>query len=109
MQSGLSTLRRLEKLKDKYKALGDLAGYLAGSIKEAAKARKIELNAENFGSMFSLRFKEKKDFQRFYGKLLESGVYFAQSEFEANFLSFSHTKSDIEKTICVVKRTLDFC
>jgi len=106
MQSGLSTLKELEKLKDKYSSLSELAGYLSESIRELARALKIELNVENFGSMFSLRFKEKKHFQRFYRKLLESGVYFAQSEFEANFLSFSHTKTDIEKTINSVKIAL---
>ncbi len=106
MQSGLSTLRELERLKNKYSSLGELTGYLSKSIRELAGARNIELDVENFGSMFSLRFKEKKQFQRFYGKLLESGVYFAQSEFEANFLSFSHTRADIEKTIRLVKIAL---
>ncbi|MDP2921097.1 MAG: glutamate-1-semialdehyde 2,1-aminomutase [Candidatus Omnitrophota bacterium] len=107
MQSGLSTLRELEKLKDKYSSLGELTEYLSESVRESARASNIELDVENFGSMFSLRFKEKKQFQRFYGRLLESGVYFAQSEFETNFLSFSHTRADIEKTIRGVKRALD--
>ncbi|MBU1913134.1 MAG: glutamate-1-semialdehyde 2,1-aminomutase [Candidatus Omnitrophica bacterium] len=107
MQSGLSTLRELGKLKNKYSSLVELAGYLSESIRESARERNIELDVENFGSMFSLKFKEKKQFQGFYRKLLESGVYFAQSEFEANFLSFSHTNADIEKTIRLVKMALD--
>nr|MBU1328682.1 glutamate-1-semialdehyde 2,1-aminomutase [Candidatus Omnitrophota bacterium] len=107
MQSGLSTLRELGKLKNRYSFLSELTGYLAESIRESAKERNIELVVKNFGSMFSLKFKEKRQFQRFYRKLLGSGVYFAQSEFEANFLSFSHTRADIEKTICVAKIALD--
>lgn len=107
MQSGLSTLRELGKLKNKYSSLSELAGYLSESIRGSARAHNIELDVENFGSMFSLKFKEKRQFQRFYRKLLESGVYFAQSEFETNFLSFSHTRTDIEKTIRLVKMALD--
>jgi len=107
MQSGLSTLKELEKLKNKYSSLSELAGYLSGSIKDSARGRNIGLDVSNFGSMFSLKFKEKRQFQRFYRKLLGSGVYFAQSEFEANFLSFSHTRADIEKTIRLVKMVLD--
>jgi len=107
MQSGLSTLRQLGKLKNKYSSLGNLAEYLAESIREIALVRDVELRVDNFGSMFSLKFKEKKQFQRFYRKLLESGVYFAQSEFEANFLSFSHTKADIDMTIKAVRIALD--
>jgi len=38
--------------------------------------------------------------------MLEGGVYFAPSEFEANFLSFAHTKDDIDKTVALVKSVL---
>ena len=34
--------------------------------------------------------------------MLEKGVYLAPSEFEANFLSFAHTKKDVESTIKAV-------
>lgn len=99
MQAGLSTLRELTKLKNRYETLGDLTGYITSAIKGAAESHDLGLRVEAFGPMFSLKFKEKGLFQRFYRKLLKSGVYLAPSEFEANFLSFSHTKADIEKTI----------
>ena len=39
--------------------------------------------------------------------MLTKGVYFAPSEHEANFLSFSHTKKDIEQTLKIVVAVLE--
>ena len=36
--------------------------------------------------------------------LLEQGVYFAPSPFEANFVSFAHTGKDIDRTIQAVQK-----
>ena len=44
-------------------------------------------------------------FRKFFHALLERGVYFAPSPFEANFVSFVHTEKDIEKTIKAVRET----
>lgn len=107
MQAGLSTLRELARLKNKYKVLSDLTECIARVIREEAESNNIKVTVETFGSMFSVRFNEKGLFPRFYRKLLESGVYLAPSEFEANFLSFSHTKADIEKTIRGIKLAFD--
>ena len=52
-----------------------------------------------YGNMFSIKFADVKKFRKFYACMLKRGVWFAPSEFEANFLSFAHTKKDIEKTV----------
>jgi glutamate-1-semialdehyde 2,1-aminomutase len=57
--------------------------------------------------MFSLKFSDAANFRKFYPLMLDKGIYFAQSEFEANFLSFAHTKKDILKTADAVKSALE--
>jgi glutamate-1-semialdehyde 2,1-aminomutase len=42
---------------------------------------------------------DTKRYGQFFHKMLEQGVYFAPSQFEAAFLSTAHTATDIEKTI----------
>jgi glutamate-1-semialdehyde 2,1-aminomutase len=56
--------------------------------------------------MFSLKFVNKNVFRTFYRTLLDNGIYLAPSEFEANFVSFAHTKKDIDMTIKAVDAAL---
>lgn len=107
MQSGLSTLMTLKKIKKDYQRLEKLTGILTRSLKKEARLRKISLEVSSYGNMFSLKFKTKKEFSGFYKFMLKQGVYFAPSEFEANFLSFAHTQKDIAKTINAACRALD--
>lgn len=106
MQAGLSTLTILKKLKKDYGRIQGLTAYLVESIKEEAELRGIGLEVAHFGSMFSFKFKEKEQFRRFYRNLFKRGVYFAPSEFEANFLSFAHSRQDINRTIELARLAL---
>jgi len=99
MQAGLATLIALKKLNKEYSVLNALTEYLTGNIIRQAQVHNLDLEVARFGSMFSFKFKDKELFVRFYRRLLERGIYFAPSEFEANFLSFAHKKTDIDKTI----------
>jgi len=98
MQAGLTTLNILKRSQNDYKNTGNLTRYLVSGIEEAAKARRIALKVSYYGNMFSVKFADVKRFKRFYRRMIEKGIYLAPSEFEANFLSFSHTKKDVEKT-----------
>ena len=106
MQAGLATLKALVKLKMGYKRITQLTEYLAQKIEREAALLDIDLKVSRFGSLFSLRFKDQESFAKFYRGLLSLGVYFAPSEFEANFLSLAQTKKDIDKTIVQVKLAL---
>ncbi|MCX5709732.1 MAG: glutamate-1-semialdehyde 2,1-aminomutase [Candidatus Omnitrophica bacterium] len=99
MQSGLSTLRALRKLKNSYPQLKKLVDHLKSNLIREAGLSGIDLNVASYESMFSLRFKKKADFVAFYRLMLGKGIFLAPSEFEANFISFSHKKSDIIRTI----------
>lgn len=103
MQAGIATLKVLVRLKDKYKQLESLTGFLSEALSKKARQLDIDLKVSSFGSMFSLKFAKLKDFRKFYKGMLNGGVYFAPSEFEANFLSFAHTKNDIDKTLLTAK------
>lgn len=107
MQAGLSTLKKLKELRNRYAQLEDLTEYLSLSLERTARIRGIDLRVENFGSLFSFNFNRKKEFQIFYRRMLNQGIYFAPSEFEANFLSFAHTQKDIEKTIAAARKAIN--
>jgi len=109
MQAGLSTLRALASLRDDFGRIEDLARHLVSNLKSAAVSLDIALEIGQYGNMFSVKFSEKRQFRKFYKNLAELGILFAPSEFEANFISFAHTKKYIENTITRVRAALDKC
>jgi glutamate-1-semialdehyde 2,1-aminomutase len=71
------------------------------------------------GSMFTLFFTDKrvidfatasssdtKKFAYYFGSMLEQGIYLPPSQFEAAFISFAHTRNDIEKTVSAMEVAL---
>ena len=106
MQAGISTLKVLASSGARYGQIEKFTEHLSIAIETAARARNIDLKVSRFGSIFSLKFKERGDFKKFYKGMLSGGAYFAPSEFESNFLSFAHTKKDIDDTIYLAKSIL---
>ncbi|MDD4940083.1 MAG: glutamate-1-semialdehyde 2,1-aminomutase [Candidatus Omnitrophica bacterium] len=106
MQAGVSTLLTLKKLQKKYPNLRDLTVELTGFIREQAGEYAVPLEVNSYGSMFSLKFKSREGFKKFYKGMLDAGVFLAPSEYESNFLSFAHTGKDIEETKKAVKSAL---
>jgi glutamate-1-semialdehyde 2,1-aminomutase len=104
MQSGISTLNVLKRLKDDYVELWVLTDFLVSGIEKEASKIKISLKINHYKNMFSFRFEDKKQFQKFYKLMLAQRILFAPSEFEANFLSFAHDKKDIMRTLTAVSR-----
>lgn len=109
--AGLATLKQL-RTKGIYKKLEERSAALAKGIGEAAKKAGIPLTQTRVGSMLTSFFttgpvmdwnsakrSDTKRYGQFFHKMLEQGVYFAPSQFEAAFLSTAHTSADIEKTI----------
>ena len=107
MQAGISTLKALEKHSRDYKRLIETTEHLSLRLSKEANDRGIGLELKYFGTMFSLKFADKEHFKLFYRRMLKCGVFFAPSEFEANFLSFAHTQKDIEKTIMSAAQAFD--
>ena len=99
MSSGLSTLHLLKGTKSSYEKIKDLTKYLVINIWQVAGKHGVALKINSYDSMFSLKFTKKEEFKAFYKEMLDRGIFLAPSEFEANFISFAHTKKDMDNTI----------
>jgi glutamate-1-semialdehyde 2,1-aminomutase len=85
----------------------------------AATAAGIPHSLTRVGSMLTLFFNgepvtnwdsaSKSDttkFGKFFWGLIERGVYFPCSQYEALFVSAAHTEADIDKTVAAAKEVL---
>ena len=106
MTAGLATLEALALQEKRYEQITDLAKALAEGIGLTIKSHGLEAKLIQYGPMFSLRFQNKQLFRLFYRGLLDEGVLFAPSEFEANFISFAHTEKDVQITIQAVEKAV---
>src|SRR5580700_6799866 len=117
MAAGYATLRYLREHKDVYATLDKLAGELVAGVNAAAKDAGVEMCHNRVGSMFTWFFAagpvtdwnsaEKSDtkaFGRFFRAMLENGIYLPPSQFEAAFLSATHTEQDVQQTIAAAKQ-----
>ncbi|MGP2487542.1 glutamate-1-semialdehyde 2,1-aminomutase [Pantoea ananatis] len=98
--------------------LNRLTSQLAQGLLDAAKQENIPVVVNQVGGMFGLFFTDAdsvtcyKDvtqcdverFKRFFHLMLEEGVYFAPSAFEAGFMSLAHSAEDIQHTVDAARR-----
>jgi len=111
MAAGLETLERLAK-PGVYERLGKTSRSLAAGLAEIASRRGVEFTTAAVGGMFGFffhpgpvrSFEEAKKsqlsrFRRFFGAMLERGIYLAPSAFEAGFVSLAHRPADIAETL----------
>lgn len=111
MTAGIETLKILMKSKT-YKKLEEKAKALEEGLTDAAKRAKVETKFYRAGTMFCTYFTsidvvdantakaaDKEKYKKFFWSMLERGVYLAPSQFEAGFLSLSHSERDIIKTV----------
>ena len=120
MAAGIATLRHLKENKAKiYPQLEKLSAQLVDGITTAAKDKGVTLCGNRVGSMFTWFFQpgpvtdwgsaSKSDtqaFGKFFGKMLDQGIYLPPSQYEAAFLSVAHTEDDIQKTIAAAKQAV---
>ena len=96
---------------------------LVAGIKEAASEAGVPLQANYAGTMFGFYFlkeagatvdnyasaKQYADterYGRFFHAMLQRGIYFAPSQFEAGFMSIAHGADEVEATIQAVREVL---
>ena len=111
MASGLAVLKELQKIC--YEDLSDKTATLTRGLKKRASKHGINMYIENKGAMFGFLFTELSNnnnyadiqqsnlalFKAFFLAMLQRGVYFAPSAFEAGFISLAHTSADIDATL----------
>ncbi|HWC89938.1 MAG TPA: aminotransferase class III-fold pyridoxal phosphate-dependent enzyme, partial [Pirellulales bacterium] len=116
--AGIATL---EVLRDEqpYAKLEQLGARLATGLDRAATAAGIAHSVARVGSMLTLFFNpdpvvdwpsasrsDTKAFGKFFWGLIERGVYFPCSQYEALFISAAHTESDIDRTLAAAAEAL---
>jgi glutamate-1-semialdehyde 2,1-aminomutase len=111
MAVGIATLRLLRS-PGTYDALENLGSALAQGLEGAARRSEIDLRINRLGSMMtpfftadpvtdyeSAKRSDTARYGRFHQEILEHGVYLPPSQFEALFVSLSHTQADLEATV----------
>lgn len=111
--AGLETLRILQADPGIYPRLEAKAERIEETVREAAGNRVCVNRA---GSLLSLFFtsgrvtdyesavsSDTARYARYFGYLLDHGIYAAPSQFEAMFLSDAHTEEDVETTCRVIR------
>ena len=110
MAAGFATLELMTPAA--YEKLESSSARLADGLVREAAAAKVPVQVNRVGSMLTVFFSKSpvfdaasargsdtKRFGAFFHALLENGVYFPPSQFEAAFLSTAHTDDDIERTL----------
>ncbi|GAB2272046.1 hypothetical protein Dimus_006868 [Dionaea muscipula] len=118
MTAGVHTLKRLRQ-PGSYEYLDKITSELIDGVIEAGKRTGHAICGGYIGGMFGFFFTQgpvdnfsdakKSDtakFARFYRGMLEEGVYFAPSQFEAGFTSLAHSFEDIKQTIAAAEKVL---
>jgi glutamate-1-semialdehyde 2,1-aminomutase len=115
--AGLATIAHL--VPALYDELERLGARLEAGLRDAAARAGVPACVQRVGSMITLFFTEgpvrawpdaaKSDTKRFaswHKGLLERGIYWPPSQFEAAFLSGAHTEADVERTIAAAAAAL---
>jgi len=118
MVAGIKTLEILGR-PGAYEHLDKITKKLINGILEAGKETGHAMCGSSISGMYGFFFcdgpvncfedamaSDTEKFGRFHRAMLERGVYFAPSQFEAGFTSLAHTEEDIDATIAAVKDAL---
>jgi glutamate-1-semialdehyde 2,1-aminomutase len=125
MAAGLSTLRILNN-PEHWDTLPARTQQLCDGLRQVTTTRHIPAQIDSCGSMFGCYFLQQPDqlitnyatakafahtqrYARVFHTLLNNGVYFAPSQFEAGFMSIMHTADDISYTIQQFEKAILAC
>lgn len=116
---GLATLKVLKKAPELYEQMEEKSGRLVEGVERAANDAGVAMTVNRVGSMFTFFFNDgpvtnwesssKSDtdqFAFFFRGMLDLGCYLPCSQFEAAFLSASHTDEDVARTIKAAEQVL---
>mgnify|MGYP003593885355 FL=1 len=114
--AGLATLKQVQQ-PGFYDALSERTRQLVDGLSASAKLHGIDFSAQSIGGMFGIYFSKqsptsfsevmqcnKDAFNRFFHAMLDEGVYFAPSAFEAGFVSARHGDVELNKTLAAADK-----
>jgi len=109
--AGLKTLELIQQ-ENFHAQLASMTNKLVRGLTQIAREQGKEFTARNVGGMFGLYFSatapnsfdevmasDRESFNKFFHLMLEQGIYFGPSAFEAGFVSAAHTEHDIQQTL----------
>ncbi|MFA5172623.1 MAG: glutamate-1-semialdehyde 2,1-aminomutase [Sulfuriferula sp.] len=109
--AGLATLKLIQ-VPGFHQRLGEVTGKFVTGLAAVAAKHGVAFSAQHVGGMFGLYFRAQVPqnyaqvmecdvaaFNRFFHGMLDAGVYFAPSAFEAGFVSAAHGDAEISVTL----------
>lgn len=118
MRAGIATLHELAK-PGLYDAITANARKLVHGLKNALAAAGINAQLNSIGSLSTIFFArepvtnyagakraDSKLYALYFREMLNRGIFLAPSQFEAGFISASHTAADIDRTIAATQEVL---
>lgn len=119
MAAGIATLGVVAEDASFYDRLERLGLRLTQGLKGSLDRHGFPSFINSAGAMFSIfltpldvsdlrgaQASDQRLFAKYFGAMLERGVYFAPSPFESNFLSSAHTPADIDRTVAASEAAL---
>lgn len=117
MAAGLATVQKLHSHPEYYEHLEKLGKKLQNGMVKISNEKNIPITINRCGAMMTIFFTDLKEvknyedaktcdtklFSKFYMHMLKNGIYIAPSQFEALFLSITHTEENIDKFLDVFK------
>lgn len=112
MAAGLATLNKLKNNKEEYYERIDYLGkLLEDGLLEIAREKSIPLTINRYGGMLTIFFTDLEEvrkyedvktcdaeiFKKYFKHMIESGINIPPSQYEALFLSVTHTEEHINK------------
>ena len=120
MSAGIATLNELAK-PGLYDGINALAKKLVHGLRNALAGAGIAAQVNSIGSLSTIFFapdpitnyagakrSDTKLYARYFREMLNRGIFLAPSQFEAAFVSASHTAADIDRTIATAQEVLKF-
>ena len=120
MSAGIATLNELAK-PGLYDGVNALAKKLVHGLRNALAGAGIGAQVNSIGSLSTIFFtrdpvtnyagakrSDTKLYARYFREMLNRSIFFAPSQFEAAFVSASHTTADIDRTIATAQEVLKF-
>lgn len=118
--AGLKTIEILERERVPQR-INKLGERMMTAISEIVRDFGVEASVSGVGSMFNVFFSaggsrvknyadalgcDKERYMKLFHAMLSSGIFLPPSQFETNFISFSHTEEDIGRTIEAYKENI---
>jgi glutamate-1-semialdehyde 2,1-aminomutase len=115
MSAGIATLKQL-CAPSLYEEVNQHAQRLVAGLRQAAAQAHVPAQVNATGSLATIFFtaepvrdysgakrSDTKRYARYFREMLDRGIFFAPSQFEAAFVSASHTSEDIDQTLCTAR------